>query len=255
MAKRYLIIVVPLCVVTLVAGSLTVNHVIKRLRERDLASRLIRRPDTTITVVEGKRREEIASLLDTAGVTSYQDFMEASNDYEGYLFPDTYRFYPDTPASTVVQTMVHNFNKRLSATGIQLQKEQLILASIVEREASNDSERPLIAGVYMNRITKGMKLEADPTVQYGKDTEGNPRLYWGTITRADYQDVMSPYNTYRVTGLPPGPIANPGLKSITAAVNPAQHDYLYFVHRKGKLILSRTLEEHEQAIANADQEG
>lgn len=250
MAKRYLAVVVPVCIVFSVAGILSARYVVTKLHDRNLTSRLIKRPDIAITVVEGKRREEIASLLDAAGVTSVAQFMDASSGYEGRLFPDTYRFYPNTSAKEVVKTMVDDFNKRTS--GITPTDDQLILASIVEREASNDSERATIAGVYANRIAIGMKLEADPTVQYGKDSESHPHTYWGPITRADYQNVLSPYNTYRITGLPPTPIANPGLKSIIAASKPARHDYLYFAHRNGKLLLSKTLQEHEAAIEAAD---
>jgi UPF0755 protein len=110
----------------------------------------------------------------------------------------------------------------------------------VEREAKKEEDRPLIASVYLNRLKKGMKLEADPTIQYAK---GN----WQPITEAEYHSVDSPYNTYRYAGLPPGPIANPGLASILAVLQPAKTDFLYFFHTKsGETIYSMTNAEHEK---------
>ena len=253
MAKRFLTVLIVVVIAASVAGVLGFRYVATKLHEKDLASRLLARPDISITVIEGKRREEIAMLLDAAGVTSKTAFLQASQTHEGYLFPDTYRFFKDTPAKDVVQTMLTDFNNRTKDYSIS--KEQLILASIVEREASNDLERATIAGVYANRLAISMKLEADPTVQYAKDSESNTSTYWGPITRADYLSVLSPYNTSRIPGLPPGPIANPGIKSIRAAINPAKHDYLYFFHRNGKIVLSKTLQEHEAAIQAADKQG
>ncbi len=209
-----------------------------------------KREDVSVTIVEGKRREEIANSMESAGICSADAFLAASSGKEGKLFPDTYRFFPNTPATEVVKALTTTFAKRTRE--LAPTDDQIILASIIEREATDDTERETISGVYTNRINRGMKLEADPTVQYAKDTQEAKQVrnfsYWGIITRADYKGVNSPYNTYLNAGLPPGPIANPGLKSIAAAQNPAKHDYLYFAHRDGKLLLSKTLAEHEAKL-------
>ncbi len=212
-----------------------------------------KRADIAITIPEGWRREQIATRLEQLKICSAADFMAASEGHEGHLFPDTYRFFQPTPATQVVTTLTNNFDdktKDFSPT-----ENQTILASIVEREAKYDSERTIIAGVYANRLAIGMKLDADPTVQYGKETNelmtanstGPLTLYkyWQPITQDDYTGIISPYNTYLNAGLPPSPIANPGLASLAAATNPAKHDYYYFLHKDGVLYPSRTLSEHQ----------
>ena len=128
----------------------------------------------------------------------------------------------------------------------------LTLASIVEREAVLDEERPTIAGVYLNRLARGMRLEADPTVQYAMGFQPASGQWWKTpVFLEEYSQVDSPYNTYLTTGLPPGPIAAPRLASIRAVLNPEQHDYLYFVAEpggSGRHIFSRTFEEHLENV-------
>ncbi len=209
-----------------------------------------KKPDVAITIIEGWRREQIAVKLEELGICPADAFMTASKGKEGMLFPDTYRFFTNTPAEEVVRTLTTNFSTRTA--GNTPSAEQLILASIVEREAKTSDERPLIAGVYQNRLTIGMKLDADPTVQYGRDQNliesgisYKKVSYWKPITRSDYKGVLSPYNTYISETLPPSPIANPGLASIKAAMNPSSHDYYYFLHRDGRIFLSKTLSEHE----------
>ncbi len=236
------------------------------LVQRDERNRLIneqKREDIKITIVEGKRREEIAAQLASAGVCSYDDFITASAGSEGRLFPDTYRFFPNTPAQDVVTVLTNTFNKRIASLssqplpkGLRSVDEAIIVASIVEREAKTDTERASIAEVYLNRLQIGMKLDADPTTQYAKDTIAYQKstarqqvAFWGTITRNDYTAVVSPYNTYTMAGLPPGPIANPGLASMKAVYAPQEHDYFYFFHRNGQLYLSKTLTEHEQKLS------
>jgi UPF0755 protein len=216
----------------------------------------LKREDIRVTIIEGKRWEEIAAQLEAAGVTSYAEFtaiMTANTSYEGTLFPNTYRFFPNTPASDVITTLRGTYAQTVA--GAIPTEEQLILASIVEREAQNDSERAVIAGVYQNRLRIGMKLDADPTVQYGKDTlaynaasKSKTFTFWSPLVRADYAAVKSVYNTYTNRGLPPTPICNPGVKSIAAAMSPVSHDYFYFVHRDGQLLLSKTLAEHERKL-------
>jgi len=219
----------------------------------------------TVTFPEGLTIKEMAEILKKKDILSEEDFLkEASlvvqyqerfpflkgvrvNNLEGYLFPDTYRFSFHPTATEIVTKMLENFDRRVNQNledKIRQQNltlnEVVILASIVEREAKKEEDRPIIASVYLNRLKKGMKLEADPTIQYAK---GN----WQPITKAEYHSVDSPYNTYRYGGLPPGPIANPGLKSILAVLQPAKTDFLYFFHTKsGEAIYSITEAEHEK---------
>ena len=209
----------------------------------------MKRADISVTIIEGLRTEEIAQIMDSKGICDYEDFMKASANKSGYLFPDTYRFYPDSLATDVVSEMYNNFVKKTAGMGVS--DKIITLASIVEREATSDLERPSIAGVYQNRLEINMKLDADPTVQYAKESGlGKSGKYWQKITQADYSGVISPYNTYLNKGLPPKPICNPGLKSIQAALDPEDNNYLYFLHKDGKLIMSKTLEEHESAQGN-----
>lgn len=202
-----------------------------------------------ITIPEGWRREQIAYFLEARGVDADQ-FLTLTKDLEGTLFPDTYFIATQPLAEDVVFKMITNYKQKTA--GMNLTTTQLIISSIVEREAKKDEDRSLIAGIYLGRVADGMPLEADPTVQYGRDSlllsQGIvPDPFWGSITRADYQGVVSNYNTYRISGLPPGPIANPGLKSIVATQNPVKTSARYFFHtRDGRMITSRTLEEHNR---------
>lgn len=203
------------------------------------------RLEQRITIPEGWRREQIADYLKDKGVDA-QEFLKLTEGKEGRLFPDTYYIAAEPDINDVVAKLTENFNTKVGA----ISETQLILASIVEREAKKDSERGLIAGIYQHRLDIGMRLDADPTVQYGRDTNlilagSPPDTYWGAITLANYRNVISPYNTYSNDGLPPGPIANPGLKSIEAARNPEATSALYFFHTQdGNIITSNSLSEH-----------
>lgn len=218
-----------------------------------------------VTIPEGYTTEQIARLLASKGIVRESDFMAAVStsgfDYpflegippgprrlEGFLFPATYEFQAGVSSREVIEQMLKAFQKafspelqrRASQMGLTV-REVVILASIVEREAKLDRERPLIAAVFLNRLKLGMRLESCATVQYvlGKQKE-----------RLTYEDlrIPSPYNTYLHSGLPPGPIANPGLASIRAVLYPAKVDYLYFVARgDGSHVFSLTLREHEMA--------
>lgn len=168
---------------------------------------------------------------------------------EGYLFPDTYQFAPGTTARQAVQTMVARFERiwkpEWTARGqaMAMSRHDLVtLAAIIETEARKSEERPVISGVYHNRLKIGMRLQADPTVQYalGKHVD---RVLFKDLT------IDSRYNTYRYAGLPPGPIASPGASSMAAAANPANVPYLYFVaHPDGHHEFRRTFREHAEAI-------
>jgi len=192
-----------------------------------------------ITIIEGWRVSQIADYLAKEKLDKTGDFAAVAGPYEGYLFPDTYEVNVDITSEELVKLMRENFRKRTE--GLTVLPETVILASIVEREAKNDVERAEIARVYLNRLKIGMKLEADPTVQYAKGG-------WSALTVEDYRSVDSPYNTYLNAGLPPGPICNPGLASIKAVLSPANHDYLFFFHAKGEIFFSKTLEEHRAKV-------
>lgn len=200
-----------------------------------------------VTIPEGWRREQIADELTKKGVDR-AEFLSLTEGLEGRLFPDTYFISATPKVQEVVSKLTTNYFDRTKE--LQPTREQLIIASIVEREAQRDDERALIAGIYTHRLNIGMKLEADPTVQYGRDTNliksgAPPKEYWQPITVADYQGIISSYNTYRIAGLPPGPIANPGIKSIEAAVRPAATSAVYFFHTgDGNIITSKTHDEH-----------
>ncbi|MDO8471929.1 MAG: endolytic transglycosylase MltG [bacterium] len=224
--------------------------------------------EVTITIPEGWRREQIGVLLEKQGVTNAADFLAATKEDEGTLFPDTYRFFKLTTAKEVRAKMVDNYRAKAAQN---IDRDTLIIASIVEREAKKPEERAGIAGVYWNRYRANLALTADPTVQYGRDTnllkekqarfgsepsekndqEQNDVLlnfdFWGTITRNDYQGVDSLYNTYRNAGLPPTPICNPGLASIEAALNPEESNNLYFLHTSdGQIIYAKNIDEHNR---------
>lgn len=207
-----------------------------------------------VTIPEGLRREEIAARFASAfgqGEGFTQEFFSASADLEGFLFPDTYLFPKDVEATSVVKKMRSTFDvktaelkERIDASTLTL-REIIILASIIERETKTDEERSMVAGVLINRLNIGMGLQADATVQYAVSTAGNR---WPILTKDDLQ-VNSPYNTYRFRGLPPAPIANPGLSSIKAAVFPEKSDYLYYLHdAKGQVYFARTLAEHNENV-------
>jgi UPF0755 protein len=186
----------------------------------------------------------------------------APGSLEGYLFPETYEVPQKVPGTQVVDLMIRMFNQRVgqqlrSNSELNLSPHQLLtVASIVEREAQQPSERPLIASVYLNRLARQLPLQADPTVQYAVASRDGPLAasygYWKQdLTEADLA-LDSPYNTYVHAGLPPAPICNPGEASIRAVLQPAQTDYLYFVAREdgsGLHLFARTLDEHNANVA------
>lgn len=234
------------------------------LTPRQVLARLVRGEirQHRITIPEGYTVREIAELLAAERLADVAEFVAAAEDpavvrslgvpanrLEGYLAPDTYRFVRGLPATSILKAMVARYRANVTpalleeAARLGLTEHQLVtLASIVEKETGRPEERPLIAAVFHNRLRKGIPLQSDPTVIYGiKDFDGNLR-------KADLLQ-WTPYNTYRIPGLPPGPIANPGLAAIEATLRPANVDYLYFVSRNdGSHHFSRTLAEHERAV-------
>ncbi len=243
-----------------------------------------RAPEVVIRVGEGWRLEQTADYLsrrvgldgaeyrrrglsgDLTGLDSGQyDFLAlrpAGASLEGFLYPDTYRLPAEgATALDLLGRQLDNFAEKVmpawrtaQATGAtQLSLHQVLtLASIVEREAVIDDERPLIAGVYLNRLARGMRLQADPTVQYAMGYQPATGQWWKTpVYLEEYDRVESPYNTYKVEGLPPGPICSPTIKSIQAVLAPARHDYLYFVAEPGgtgRHVFAKTFEEHLENV-------
>ena len=214
-----------------------------------------------ITVFEGATLWQIAEILEKEGVCSKKEFLKwaenkeflrelgvPSDTAEGFLYPDTYFFAKNTPCPQFISTMVRNFWEKWKSIEPLAQKSNLtlreivILASIVEKEAFYDSEKPIIAAVYLNRLKKGMPLQADPTINYALKS-------FRRLTYKDYRSVKSPYNTYLHNDLPPTPIGNPSLSSLKAVLTPAKVPYLYFVaDGTGKHIFSKTYKEHLKAI-------
>jgi UPF0755 protein len=222
----------------------------------------------TITVPEGWTMYDIADEMERQRICSRDDFLAAAHDtslmsdlapeaqsLEGFLFPSTYEFTRYTTCEQVVKKMTQNFRavwETLDPPGAQQFPEgytpiQVIsVASLVERETPNPVERPLVAGVFYNRLRLGDPLQCDPTVQYALEMKGEPRR----DVRPEDLRIDSPYNTYKHRGLPPGPIANPGEASLRAALAPTQTDYLYFVaNNQGGHFFSRTLAEHNRNVA------
>lgn len=193
-----------------------------------------------ITIIEGWRSTDIETyLVEEKKLAEAVGFATKATGYEGYLFPDTYEVKIEVTVDELIELMRDNFKERTS--DLTITSEVIRLASIVEREAKGDGERAAIAGVYANRLAVGMNLQADATVQYAKGD-------WKAVAVADYKDVISPYNTYLNPGLPPGPICNPGLASIKAALEPEDHDYFYYFHAKGETFFSKTAAEHTAKV-------
>jgi UPF0755 protein len=211
---------------------------------------------TTFTVPEGYDKKKTARVVEAAGICSAEDFLAAcrkgdpqgrvpGDDLEGYLFGDTYRVSADADAEDVVAMMLDRFFEVLGPDGAARAKKAgrslldvVTMASIVEREAMLDEERPLVASVFYNRLERGMRLESCATVIYALG---------GDVDRLTIQDLKtaSPYNTYVHAGLPPGPICSPGRASLMAALEPAQSDYLFFVSNgDGSHTFSQTLRGH-----------
>jgi len=215
-----------------------------------------------LTIPEGFSLVEIAARIEEEGVGHADTFLRLARDpdfiaslgidspsLEGYLFPDTYLFDSGTSEERLIRSMVRRFENRLAPDLVEgaakagLDAHQLVtLASIIQKEAGNRGEMPLIAAVFHNRLRRRMPLQADPTVIYGVPN------FNGNLTRKDLL-TPTPYNTYRIAGLPPGPIASPGEDALRAAAFPADSDYLFFVARgDGTHAFSTTLREHNRAV-------
>jgi len=239
-------------------GEMSLDQIVDKMVRGDVVHHMV-------TFPEGTDMEEMSRIVATQGippavfleaardVSLVQDLDPEAKDLEGYLFPDTYEVEPrrSDAASALVKRMVHRFREVVAPmtgmvkdSGFSL-REVVTLASLVELETARKDERPHIAAVFLNRLRRRMPLQTDPTVIYALRRAGT----WdGNIHKEDL-DVVSPYNTYRVAGLPPGPIAAPGREAIRAVLEPMPSDDLYFVSRNdGSHQFSRTLADHERAV-------
>lgn len=251
-----------------VAASQSGKDIIAQLSSGDIS-------EYKVTIPEGWRVEQIGQLLEKAGLVKASDFdaaatydptrdtlppgihLQPGDSLEGLLFPDTYRIARGMTSKQIIAKMLADFTARTKE--LQPTDGQIILASLIEREAKYDVDRPKIAGVYTNRLRTNMKLQADPTVTFARDTAAFATAsdpadfhWWSPITVADYTSVISDYNTYLHAGLPPGPIANPGLKSLEAAVRPDSNDFYYFLNVPGgATVYSKTEAEHQAAKQQA----
>ncbi len=257
------------------AANLSMPEIAQRLQQA-------RVEEVIVTIPEGMRAEEVADMMNIQGILDGEAFLalvkggsasaQALGDYpfvpaglstlEGFLFPDTYRLPAPATPTDLLTRMLDNFGQRVTpevmsgadqaGRGMQ---QVITMASIVEREATQADERPIIASVYWNRIsgacsqeTGGAYLQADPTVQYAAGRPGE--WWWKPPSVEAYQEIVSPYNTYLHPGLPPSPIASPGVSAIEAAANPAQTQYCFFLGTgDGRHVFAETLAEHQANIA------
>ncbi len=247
---------------TLKAGEYRFDHpagmseVYSRLRRGDVYT-------ISLTIPEGANLFDIAQRVEAAHLGSRQQFIDAARgnvqfiadldpaaaSLEGYLFPDTYRFGRRTTNAQMIAAMVKRFRQSAQEIGLHSNYHRVVtLASLVERETPIETERPIVASVFENRLARDMPLMTDPSVIYAALLDGR---YRGTIYASDLA-ADSSYNTYRHAGLPPGPICNPGIASLKAALHPAHTDYLYFVaasaNPSGISKFSATLEEHARDV-------
>lgn len=230
---------------------------------RDIHDRLARGDIYVHTVVipEGFNMFDIAQAIEDAGLGRAADFLQVAKSdtnlisdiapeaktLEGFLFPNTYEFTRTMSMHDMAAAMVKQFRQVATQVGLTTEVQQTVtMASIIEKETSVPEERPLVASVYYNRLSKRIALQADPSIIYGELLAGT---YTGALHHQDVQ-TNTPYNTYRHPGLPPGPIANPGKTSLEAALHPATSDYYYFVSNgNGHHNFARSLEEHNKNVA------
>lgn len=260
------------------AGSYTLQRDMSMRRVLNVLSEDASSAEEVITIPEGWTVQDIAAYLEGRGLSSSPGFLGATrNDYsnifsflsdrptdkkkndnqlEGYLFPDTYRLYKDAIADDVIRKMLGNFDRKLTKdmrNEIILQRktiyEVVTMASLIEKEVKSLEDKALVAGILWKRLQLKIALQVDASIIYIK-THGRSQLNDGEKVLYEDLKIDSPYNTYTYRGLPPGPISNPGLESIEAAIYPKQSAYLFYISAPdGKTIYSKTLEEHNAAVA------
>jgi UPF0755 protein len=222
---------------------------------RNLSGNAGQADDISVTIPEGTNIADIDQILAKAGIVKANSLMKAAalggtyQAHEGYIFPDTYRFFPNTTPEKIFQTALDNFTAKIQHEPVTIR--EIILASILEKEVKTEKDMKLVAGVIDNRLRLGMPLQVDATVAYGACL---PKFLAGTycdvsgVNLVDSIKRDTVYNTYTRIGLPAGPISNPGLVSLRAAVYPTANDYLYYLSKPdGTTVFSRTLAEHNAA--------
>lgn len=217
--------------------------------------------DVWVTILEGWRLEEVAAKVARELEIPEQELIRSG--IEGKMFPDTYLIPRDATAGAVAKIFLDNFEKKVpleeqmkaAKQGLTFD-EVIILASLVEREGRSDSDRPMIAGVLLNRLKIKMPLQVDATLQYALGYQANEKTWWKKGLTQDDIQVDSAYNTYKQTGLPPRPIASPGLAAIKAVLEPSDSDFLYYIHDKdGIAHYGRTIQEHNANVSKYLQSG
>jgi UPF0755 protein len=221
---------------------------------------ILTRPEVTITIPEGSDIYEIGDILESGLNFNREEFIKATNNFDktkydfiennslqGYLYPDTYRFFDNSTPEEVIIKMLNNFQKKALSSLKSNEKlsayQNLILASVVEKEVSEFKDRKLVAGIFINRLDKNMKLQSDATVNFITQSGRSQ-------STLDDLKIESPYNTYQIVGLPPTPITNPSLDSIKATVEYEPNEYYFFLTSRDnppKTIFSKTFDEHIQA--------
>lgn len=229
----------------------------------EIANRLKSGPDELwVTIPEGLRREQIPDIFTAAlgfnqeeAAKFEKDFLLRSTDLEGFLYPDTYLFSPEVTGDQAVirmkstfDTLTEDMSEDIANSDYSL-KEIITLASIVERETRTAEERPVVAGIFFNRLDIGMPLQADATVQYARDNAVCEDLteceLWEPVLRGDLEYYESQYNTYTTQGIPAGPIASPGITSIRAVVYPEENNYLFYLHDDtGQIHYGENIQQH-----------
>ena len=197
--------------------------------------------DISITIPEGYTVQQIGEVLASTLDISVDQWMDIAQNDEGYLFPDTYRFAPTVTVQDIRDRMRDNFDVRMQRAGVSPTRDQIIIASILEREVRRSDEMSQVSDIIRKRLDIGMALQMDSTVNY---------VTQASRASATYEDIDidSPYNTYKYPGLPPGPISNPGLNAIQAAINPSSNPYYYFLtDAEGRVYYAETFDGH---IAN-----
>jgi len=232
------------------------------LSSRELAELLTHGAiDVWVTLPEGLRIEEQAELIEQVlKLGSAENYNFNRNQFidqavEGYMFPDTYLIPKDGTAAQIIEKLRSTFKSKIEEDILNQFKSDfskediIILASLVEREARSDEQRKIIAGILLNRLNNGIALQVDATVQYAKGYDSANDTWWPQITQDDYINVDSAYNTYQIQGLPPAPIASPGISAIKAVLDPKDTNYLYYLHdSKGEAHYAETLEGHNQNV-------
>lgn len=213
--------------------------------------------DVWVTLPEGWRREEVAEYFAAQELPDFDaaEFLELTKKQEGMLFPDTYLVPRQVNAEGLQAILAVTFDKKITqglskelAASKLTQNQVLTLASIIEREAADPEQMRLVSGVLHNRLDLKMPLQVDATLQYVKGYNAAEKTWWATPLAAD-KTLKSPFNTYLNTGLPPSPIASPGLNAVKAALAPQNSDYLFYIHdEQGKLHLAKTLAEHNANV-------